>query len=210
MARKRQRGHGETPGDPMIPLIRAAREQIEDEEGGPLGWLVGFVRKDRRLPGDVEADGHRLLALVYGPMPPNLLQLGSGDIPPITPGDVANIHAELRAFLTRLVTAPAGELIDVPTDGLKEAIVRASAPSNETLVNAVGPSKVPAIFAVTRGGPRRTLLFQAVKALVLESKRLMACPQCKKPFLALRRKKFCSGPCLQIWWDAKRSKKGAA
>lgn len=99
------------------------------------------------------------------------------------------------------MTVDAGVSVKVPTDGLGEVLIRASKPSRETLVSAAGPSEVPAIFGVSRGGPRRTLLFQAVKALVLESDRLMACPTCGEPFLALRKKTFCQSECLQAHHD---------
>jgi hypothetical protein len=51
-----------------------------------------------------------------------------------------------------------------------------------------------------------------VKELVFEQDRLIACPECGEPFLALRKRKFCRSECLQKHHDrikiAKR-KKGA-
>jgi hypothetical protein len=65
------------------------------------------------------------------------------------------------------------------------------------------------MFTINRGGPRRTLLYQAVKQLVVASDRLMGCPMCGRPFLARLKKKFCSSGCLREWYD-KRSKRGDA
>ena len=196
-ARPERRG---TIGDPMIPLIRKARQQIEAEQGGALGWLVRFVREQPEgwLPGDIEAHGYRLLALVYGPLGETTRLLGTGHIPPITPSSVVEIHAELGAFLRELVTVSVATWVKIPTDDLSEGFVRASTPGHK-----------PAIFGISRNGPRRTLLFQAIKALILASDRLMACPgpKCGKPFLALRKKKFCGSTCLQNWHDERRKTK---
>jgi len=200
MAKRARQGRSDAIGDPIIPLIRKARQQIEAEPGAALGWLVRFVREDpeRWLPGDMEAHGYRLLALVYGPIGEHVLQRGAGHIPPITPTSVVEIHAELAAFFSELVSGPAPRTVKVPTDDLGKVLIRASAPGEK-----------PAIFGISRGGPRRTLLFQAVEALVLASDRLMACPgpKCGKPFLALRKKKFCDSDCLQSWHDERRPKK---
>ncbi len=189
--------------DEMIGHIRRAWQQIDAEAGGALAWLTSFIREDAThwLPGAREAHGYRLLALVYGRMPDNILRLGS-PIPPITPASVEETHAELGAFLRELVRVPAGVLVTVPTEGLDEALVRATAPGEKR-----------AIFGTSRSGLRRTLLFQAVKGLILETgDRLTACPgpACGEPFLALRKRKFCSSACLQRWWDAKRPTKRSA
>lgn len=199
-ARKRHRAPDDTPGDPMIPLIRKARQQIEAEPGGPLGWLVRFVREDPDtwLPGDVEAHGYRLLAFVYPHLSEKTLALGE-PIPPITPYSVEEIHDELRGFFHELVSAPVGQGVTIPTDDLVVSLWRTA-----------DPGKKPAAWGRGRGGPRRTLLYQEVAELVFRQDRLIACPQCSRPFLALRKKKFCTLECLQTWWDAKRSKKGGA
>lgn len=204
MAKKRQ---GATRGfepDPMLPLIRKARQQIEESPGSALGWLLDFLRRSEPaqwLPGEVEAHGYRLLALVYGPLPESLLSFLDGHVPPVTPADVESIHAEMRAFFRDLVTLPAGTPIKIPTDDLHQVLVRATAPSEK-----------PAVFVIgSAGGPRRTILFQTVRELILKhGDRLIACPRCKEPFLALRKRLFCSSKCLQAWYDAKRPKKGAS
>jgi len=200
MKASRRRSRTRALDDKMVGQIRRAWQQIDAEAGGALGWLTGFVRGDpsRWLPGEREAHGYRLLALVYGRLPDNLVRFRS-DIPQIAPASVEEIHAELGAFLRKLVQAPAG-VVPVPTEGLEESLFRATAPGEKR-----------AMFGTSRGGPRRTLLFQAVKKLILETgDRLTACPECREPFLALRKKKFCQSTCLQRWWDAKRPKKGGA
>jgi hypothetical protein len=211
MAKKRPRGEDVKP-DPLIPLIHQARRQLERyPPGGPLGWLVDFARSDPAtwLPGDRDAHGHRLLGLIY-PLPENQVRLGSGPIPPITPADVEAFHDELYDFFHRLVTVDAGALVEIPTDGLVEVIVRASARSSETLTldGIAGPAAVPAIFGVSRGGPRKTMLYQEIKQLVIASDRLMSCPRCHRPFLALRKKKFCDKDCLREWHDKMKKNGG--
>ena len=188
--------------DSMIPLIRVASRQIDATPGGRLGWVVQFVREDSEAwrPKDVEAHGHRLLALVYPPMPNNTLQLGSGKIPPVSPDAVRAIHRELGAWIRTLVTMPVGQLVPIPSDEYTEVLVRASE-----------PGKKPASFGISRGGPRRTLLFQTMKALVLAplGKRLLACPTCDEPYMAVPgKKRYCDGRCRQRWHDVRRPKKG--
>src|SRR5262245_27604595 len=96
--------------DKMVGQIRRAWQQIDAGPGGALAWLTGFVREDssRWLPGEREAHGYRLLALVYGRLPDNLLRRGGDSLPPIAPASVEEIHAELGAFLRELVRVPAG------------------------------------------------------------------------------------------------------
>ena len=159
--------------DSMIPLIRVASRQIDATPGGRLGWVVQFVREDSEAwrPKDVEAHGHRLLALVYPPMPNNTLQLGSGKIPPVSPDAVRAIHRELGAWIRTLVHAPPVGQARPDSVGRVHGSV---------LVRASEPGKKPASFGISRGGPRRTLLFQTMKALAVAplGKRLLACPTC--------------------------------
>ena len=162
MAKKRPPRGDRFEPDPLIPLIRKARQQIDGAPGGALGWLLEFVRSDPAtwLPGDRDAHGHRLLALIYPPLPENMLQIGRAHIPPVTPGDVEALHDELYEFFRQLVTVDVGAPVKVPTDGLEEVLVRASESiaterGKTTLVAATGPSAVPAIFGVSRAGPRK-------------------------------------------------------
>ena len=183
----------------LLDQVRRAGEQLEAAPGGPLGWLVAFVAQDPKawLPGEGEAHGFRLLALVHrNRIPPNLV--GGTNIYPLKPREVVALHGELRAFLMKAVTAPgrpAAVMISVPTEGLESCLVRATAPGVK-----------PAIFSYSRGGPFRTMLFQEVAALIVASDRLLACPgpRCGQPFLALRKRVFCSDKCAQQFHDARK------
>jgi hypothetical protein len=183
--------------DKILGQIRRAWEQIDAEPGGALGWLVKFTREEASgwLPGEAEAHGHRLLALVYGRQPANRVRMGDDDIPPIAPADVAQLHAELRAFFHALVTSGAGM---GPPEGLRVAVIRSTERGEK-----------PAAFHKTNpGGPRRSILFQVAADLVVASDRLIECKMCGQPFLAARKKLFCTATCLQRWHDARRDKAG--
>jgi hypothetical protein len=202
MATKRSMRRASEPAssahDPMVPVIRVAGQQIDANPGGRLAWLLEFVREDpaRWQPADREAHGNRLLAFVYH-LSSSTRALGQ-PIPPIAPADVETLQVELRDWLRNLVSAPAGVSVPVPTEGLEEVMVRATKPGEK-----------PAIFGLGRGGPRRTMLFQAVKSLILESAgRLIACQECGSPILALRKRLFCPSPhtCLQRWHDREKAK----
>jgi hypothetical protein len=195
------RGERVLVDDPMIPIVRTARRQLEARADGPLGWLVDFVRSEPEqwVPGNSEAHGHCLLALVYGPMSDNLIAFPY-PIQAITPAEVVALHGELRASLMRLVNAPG--MMDVP-----------SAERRETLVRVSERNAKPAAFTIMPRGanrkvPIRTPLFQAVKELILATDRLIACRHCGRPHLALRKRLFCEHRCLQAWYDARRPRKG--
>ncbi len=209
MAKRKTSGTG-TSKLLILDQARTAWSQIA-AAGGPLEWLLQFVRDDAAtwLPGDRDAHGFRLLALGFfdgRPIPEWLVAPGEGTVlEPLTAVEVVALHAELRAMLTALVTAPAANshlpttgprprLVEVPTEGLREVLVRATPPGVK-----------PAIFAVSRGGPLRTMVFQVVKGLVLEAgHQLLACPHCNLPFLATGKRKFCSPVCRQRWHDKRR------
>jgi hypothetical protein len=69
---------------------------------------------------------------------------------------------------------------------------------------------------VTRG-PFRTLLFHHVAEWIAATDRLVACRQCGKPCLALKKRRYCGPDCLQAWhdginveeWRAAQAKKAA-
>jgi hypothetical protein len=193
--------------DPLVATIRLAGEHLDELPGGRLGWVLQFLRTDpaRWLPGDAEAFASRLLAIVYGPLPPNMLQLGEGPIPPLEPDSVEQMHAELGAFFRQVVSG--ARLISIPTEGLSEAMCRVDEPEPR---RQDGDNRPPrSLFVTSLGGPRRTILYQKIKELILKTDRLVACPQCGRPFLALRKMVYCQQSCLQAWHDAKRPKKGA-
>jgi hypothetical protein len=182
----------------MVPVLRVAGQQIDARPGGRLAWLLEFVREDpaRWQPADREAHGNRLLAFIYTPMPPNLLRRVEL-IEPLAPGDaVETLQAELRDWLRQLVSAPFGTRVPVPREDLEEVMIRMTAPGEK-----------PSIFALSWGGPRRTMLFQAVKLLILRSEDpLIACHTCGEPILALRKRLFCDNRCLQKWHDREKAK----
>jgi len=182
------------PGEPeLLDEVRRAGELLDAEPADALGWVCLFVRQEPKkwTPSEKESHGYRLLALVFRHrIAPN--QIGGTSIYPLKPREVASLHAELRALLMAAVTAPAGTKISIPTEGLKTVLVRATAPFVK-----------PSIFGIDRGGPFRTMLFQEVAALVFASDRLLACPgpKCGQPFVALRKRRFCSDKCAQQWHD---------
>jgi hypothetical protein len=192
----------ERPGErQLLDEVRRARTQIEAHQGGRLGWLLDFTAEEpkRWLPGEAEAHGYRMLAFVHQ-LPPNLV--GGANISPLSVRDVTRLRAELSAFLRSIVSEPPGSLIPIPSEGLSFALVRASAPGAK-----------PAAFGFSRGGPLRTVLYQEVAALVRETDRLIACPgpACGRPFLALRKMKFCSPKCAERWHNQRKvdaSRKG--
>lgn len=185
------------PGEEeLVDRVRIAGEQIDAEEGGRLGWVVKFARDDpkRWLPSDRESNGYRLLALGYPWLIP-AVRGGIGLTSGLKPRDVMDLHAEIQKKLRELVTVPSGQKVAIPTDGLKTVLVRSAA-----------PGKKPAQFGFSRGGPFVTMLWQEIAQLIHNSDRLIACPTCGEPFLALRKKLFCSPKCTQKWHDREKVK----
>jgi hypothetical protein len=185
--------------DPILSDIRRAAQQIDQKRGGALAWLTEFVRQAPKtwLDGEAAAHGLRLLAIANpATLAPNVVRLAR-DMAPLGREEVEAMHRELREFLTRAVSAPAGEAITVPGDDGREALVRATAPGVK-----------PAIYGTTRGGSVRTMLFEQVKRMILQpdGARLVACKQCEQPTLALRRRLFCSQECTGAWHDAQKAK----
>jgi hypothetical protein len=185
----------------MLRRIRDAMEKLDAEPGGPLAWLVAFARTKKFLPGEREAHGYRLLALVN---PGARVLVAESGITPIAPKTVDTLHRELRTVLRSLVSGAPGRArrVDLPAAGLKVSLVRATAPGVK-----------PAIFGVSLGGPLRAMLFQKLKDLIVANgNRLIECPECKEPFLALHKMRFCKSKCRQDWHDHLKmeKRKGAA
>ena len=183
----------------LLDQLRVAAQQIDTEPGGRLGWILRFAREDpaRWLPADREAHGYRLLAFghpVFAAPPYAPFLVGGTNIRPLAPEEIMALHSELRDKFRALVSVPAGVAVDIPADGLETALVRTSAPGTRGQ------------FGFGRGGPFRTMLFQAVAALVRDTDRLVACPTCQEPFLALRKTKFCTPKCTQRWHDREKVK----
>jgi hypothetical protein len=191
MAKIRKPREGESG---LLDQVRIAAQQVDAEPGGKLGWMVRFAREDPAswLPGDRDAHGWRLLSFPR-PIAPN--EVRETGIHPLAPQDVIALHSEIREMLRAIVGGPEnrGRGIEIPTDGLKVSLIRAS-----------GPGKKPAIFGFSHGGPFRTMLFQKLAELVVANDRLIACPFCGEPFLALRKQKFCGPKCAERWHNREK------
>jgi hypothetical protein len=193
-----------TADDPVLPQIRRAAEQMSKRRGGQLWWLTRFIREDSADWRDGEAADHglRLLAIAYpATLVPSLTVIGDRHFEALARTDVEELHAALRDFLRKLVSAPAGKEVLVPTDELQEWLMRANGPVAKSLVQSKEAPPPRAIWGVIRKASFRTTLFQAVKQLVLapEGERLVACKGCGEPTLALRRRRFCTTECGLDW-----------
>jgi hypothetical protein len=173
--------------------LKVARKAIGDTSAARLAWVVRFVGED---PGSWHsatrtAHGDCLVALGHGGIHAGLMG-GIRLPPPLAPEEVTALHTELRTFLCALVSGgEAGErptMVQIPTEGLTEFVVRATRPGVK-----------PAVFTMTYGHTKaRTAIFQAVKNLVLNAgAQLLACPVCGGPFVAVRKQRFCSTKCAQ-------------
>jgi hypothetical protein len=150
------------------------------------------------------AHGDCLIALAR-PFPQFLK--GGVELPePLTSEQVDALHGELRTFLRTWVSdQPPGNarlMVAIPTQGLTEHLVR---------LTDVGVRPVQS--TVIYGHEHvQTAIFQAVKNLILQAgDRLLACPVCRGPFVAVRKQRFCTPQCAQRERNerkAARQKKG--
>jgi hypothetical protein len=114
----------------------------------------------------------------------------------LAPVAVLAIHDELRTFFRACVTVPALRAIEIPTAGLQMWIVRLQ-----------NPGKKPARMRRALGGTFRATLWHSIADWLVQTDRLLACPTCNEPFLALRKRLFCSPLCLQKHHDSKKIEK---
>jgi hypothetical protein len=188
------------PEQEIIRRARIAGEQLDKEPGGRLGWLVHFAREGpAKTPGALESQGEQLLACALGPLPPNLVSFGpdpDAQRSTFTPADVRRFHRELRNWFHALVSYP----------GLVPGVAVPMKGYRMTLVRMTRPGVKPSIFAPSTGGPLRTKLFHRAAQWIIATDRLVACPECGRPVLALRRRLFCPAPakCLQTHHDRKK------
>jgi hypothetical protein len=187
----------------ILERVRLAGEELDQVAGGRLGYLVAFVHEDpaRWFPEQAALHHYRLMAcatevFVEG----ELLSLGSDPLRWRAWGTVARVrrvHRTLRAWFQGLVTTP-GRLrsVAVPTIGLKMQLFRMT-----------GPGVKPARFVIARTGPLETVLLQRAAEWIRQTDRLVACRECGMPCLALRKRLFCSPPCLQAHHDRKKIEK---
>jgi len=206
--------------------LQVAHAQLQAEPGGRLGWLVRFAREDpaKWLPGDQEAHRYRLLACAVfstferqdrlfgfmlravhkmeakmGPFTPSATDSLGRSLSALTSAGVLALHAELKTFFSACVTGPGWQEIEIPTAGLRMAIVRCAKPGEK-----------PATMARTLGGTFRATLWHSIADWLVATDRLLACPTCGEPFLALRKRLFCSPTCLQAHHDRKKIEKRKA
>jgi hypothetical protein len=178
-----------------VQQLHLARRKVDDAEGGPLGWLVAFANEDPKTwpSAEVELHGLQLLAFVH-PLPPQLVS-GAG-LRPLSHRDVLAHQRQIREKLRELVSVPFMRPVTIPTSGLRTALVRTTEPGVK-----------PAPWGLSHhGSPLTTMLWQRVAELVLQTDRLIACkgPKCGRPFLALRKKLFCTEKCAQRWHDRRK------
>jgi hypothetical protein len=185
------------PDAEILPRVIAAGHALDAEPGGRLAWLLRFVREDpaKWIPEEVALHGIRLLACWFPRLPPDVVSLGPRiRLAPLTTSNVRRLHAAFREWFRQLVRVPAGVPgVEVPIPGLRMVMLRMTRPGRK-----------PAMFRLSAGGPGRTRLFYQAAQWVVATDRLIACPECREPFLALRKRLFCSAPCLQAHHDRKK------
>ena len=88
--------------------------------------------------------GLRLLAIANpATLVPNIVRIGERNITSLGRGEVEALHRELRDFLMRVVSAPAGVLIPVPGDD----------DGREAIVCMTAPGVKPAIYGTSFAAP---------------------------------------------------------
>lgn len=169
--------------------LRFAIQTIGDTAPARLAWLLGFL-------GEAPERWHPAVRAVHGAC---LVMLAIADLENVallkfqralTPDEILDLHTALRATVGALLTdnPTGGAQVSIPTDGLSERLVRTTKAGVK-----------PAVFGVDYGLDNpRTAIFQAVKTLILRAgDRLIACPACRTPFLAVHKMQFCSPRCAQ-------------
>lgn len=177
--------------------LSIAARTIGSTDEDRLAWLVRFATEDAATwqSADRAARGNCLAVLATHFLPAEVSPLPAS----IDPTVVNALHDELRDILQRLVTAaPYVEPVSWPTDGVMPALVRQT---------AVGER--PAIFAAASSGHRdpRTAVLEVARDLILRAgSRLLAClaADCRRPFYAVRKQRYCSAACNQRVRNAKK------
>ncbi len=169
--------------------LQAARNTIGSTKRERLAWVVTFVSQDSKKWHSTERAkyGDCLLALGHTVRP----------VPPLPPRMIDALHRELRVFLRDAVgMKPGEESVPVPSKGFSVGIVRATQVGKK-------PAIWGSVYHHVHAYPR-TAIFQAVRDLILEAgDRLLACPVCGMPFLAIGRRKFCGRVCTnKATWAA--------
>jgi hypothetical protein len=173
-----------------------ASRDIGDTASARLAWVVRFVRENPATwhSATRTANGDRLVAFGKRGFPESLI--GGVDLPPpLSAPDIDAIHHEIGTFLRAIVTCAPGQVVSWSIEGSTAGLVRST---------AVGAK--PAIFASAFGHKdARTAIMQHVRDLVLQAgERLLACPQCRAPFIAIRKQIFCTPECAQRARNARK------
>lgn len=181
--------------------LKAATRAIGDTAAERLAWVLRFIGEEPGAwhPAVRLAQGDCLYALAR-PIPDNFYPENVPD--PLPAGEVEALHRDVRAMLRDLLgSAPTRwHQVSIPTAGQTESLVRLTRAGEK-----------PAAFTVSYGHATvRTAVFQAVKDLVLQAgDRLIACPVCGAPFIAVRKQMFCGPRCAQRVRNERRDAKRA-
>jgi len=184
--------------------LTVATKMIGDTAAARLAWVVRFVRED-------PASWHSATRAAYGDGLVALGRHGVGDLenlpPPLKPAEVTTLHAELRTLLRSLVGGGGARpfMVMVRPERGSKAIIR---------LKGVGVR--PALFAISYGhtDAPSAILHTVTNLIVQEGERLIACPVCAAPFIAVRKQRFCQTTCAQRVRNerkaARRPKEGGA
>jgi hypothetical protein len=180
-----------------LAALKLAGRTIGETSAARLAWIVRFIGDDPATwhPAVGTAHGDCLLALGRGGIPDTLM--GGIALPdPLRSKQVEALHGELRTTLRELLN---NARVSIPTpEGKSEGFIRCTAAGVK-----------PAVFAtIAAHASARTGILQAVKNLIFQAgARLIACPSCGAPFLAVRKQLFCSPRCAQRARNARREEK---
>jgi hypothetical protein len=172
-----------TPTDPRLDDLRAASRTIGDTAEDRLRWVTTFARAPLlQHSADFAKAGDCLVALAW-PVPPMVVVP-----PPLSRETVTTLHDELRTILSDLVTRDAGS-----------TVFPVKAPVQLARLTAM--HKKPAMWATSRtirtDDPRTDILLAVQHYVVAGGGRLLACLECRAPFVGRKRQEYCSEVCSQ-------------
>ena len=171
--------------------LKVATKTIGATAAARLTWVVRFVDEDPATWHSAmrAAYGDCLVALSCGGFPDNFVELPNLP-PPLAPEKVTDLHADLGAMLRPLLSngGPGAFEVPIQTEGGITGIIRLT-----------GVGVRPAQFTRRYGhvDSRSAIVHRVVDLLEQAGGRLIACPACKKPFVAVRKQRFCKTRCAQ-------------
>lgn len=169
--------------------LKAATNRIGQTSSERLRWVIQFATTDRSQwhTATRAVDGDCLLALSGHGVTENCLG-GIPLSPPLDDDELARVHGEVGNLLKQAVSAPAGEPIYLPTEGLRLGLVRMS---------PVG-QKPAAWGLVSKSSSPAVAVLHSVRDLIFtEGRRLIPCKFCAKPILVVRKQQYCDARCSQ-------------